>query len=78
MITIVETLIEMLVVLGTSRWGWIGVALGFAASFLVWEALPPFPARGVLAAIAFLVVFMLCAWRELGRRGRTEGGRDGE
>jgi hypothetical protein len=67
MFTVLADLLDLLLVLGTSVWGWLGVAAGFGAAFLVWSLVDPQPARGVLSAVAFLATFMLFAWQELGK-----------
>lgn len=65
MLTILESLFELLLVIGTSIWGWAGIALGFVTAYFVWTGLSSSDARGPVSAIAFLVVFMICAGQEL-------------
>ena len=71
MLNILEGLLEVLLVLGTSAWGWLGVALGFGAAFVSWELLASSVMRGPVSAAAFVVVFMACAWQEL-RHGKRK------
>ncbi len=63
----VDELIGLLVTLGTSVWGWLGVALGFAAAYLVWEGLHAHQVRGAASAVVFVTVFLVCVWQELRR-----------
>ena len=67
MFTVLGDLLDLFLVLGTSVWGWLGVVGGFGAAFLAWSLLEPQPARGVVSALSFAVVFMLFAWQELGK-----------
>jgi hypothetical protein len=68
MFTVLGDLLDLLLVLGTSVWGWLGVAAGFGAAFLAWSVVEPQPARGLASAVAFIATFMLFAWQELGKR----------
>jgi O-antigen ligase len=69
-LNILEILLELLLVLGTSVWGWLGVVLGFSAGFASWELMAASSARVAVSAVTFVAaVFMVCAWQEL-RRGR--------
>jgi hypothetical protein len=68
-LNILEGLLELLLVLGTSVWAWLGVVLGFCAAFASWELMAASSARAPVSAVAFVAVFMVCAWQEL-RRGR--------
>ena len=65
MINVLEGLLDLLLVLGTSLWGWLGVALGFGAAFLSWNLLAESATRGPVSAFAFLAIFVVCAWQEL-------------
>jgi hypothetical protein len=67
MFTVLSDFLDLLLVLGTSVWGWIGVVGGLGAAFLAWSVVEPQPARGAASAIAFVVTFMLFAWQELGK-----------
>ena len=64
----VDDLINLLLTLGTSVWGWLGLLLGFAAAYLTWEGLPTLQGRGALSAVVFVAVFMVFAWQEIGRK----------
>ena len=67
MFTVLGDLLDLLLVLGTSVWGWLGVVVGFGAAFLAWSVVEPQPARGLVSAVAFVVTFMLFAKQELGK-----------
>lgn len=60
-----QDLLEQLLVLGTSKWAWLGVAAGLLGAWLVWLALAGVPGRAALSALAFGGLFMVCAWQEL-------------
>ena len=68
MLTLLNDLLELFLVLGASKWGWLGVAFGLAASFAAWSLIEPQPEKAVVSAIAFVAVFMAFAWQELGKR----------
>ncbi len=65
MFDLVEGLLDLLQVLGTSKWGWLGLALGAGTAFLCWQLLSESSARGPVSALAFVVTFALCVWQEL-------------
>jgi O-antigen ligase len=69
MLNMLGGLLELLLVLGTSVWGWLGVALGFGAAFVSWELLAQSSLRVPASAMAFVTVFMACAWQEV-RHGK--------
>jgi hypothetical protein len=62
---VLETLLNTLLVLGTSVWGWLGLAAGFFAAYVVWSVLHPSVSSGAAAAVAFAAVFAVFAWQEL-------------
>lgn len=65
MLTILGDLLDFLLVLGTSVWGWFGVVGGFCAAFLAWSVVEPQPFRGMVSVVAFIATFMLFAWQEI-------------
>jgi hypothetical protein len=68
MLSVLETLVDTLLVLGKSIWGWLGVVIGLAASWLVWSYAGNSTPRGPLAAATFALVFMLFCWQELRKK----------
>lgn len=68
MLAVLETLLNTLLVLGTSIWGWLGLAAGFVAGYIAWSVLQPSPSAGPAAAVAFVSVFAAFAWQELRKR----------
>jgi uncharacterized membrane protein YhhN len=71
MLSIAEGLLHLLLIIGTSAWGWLGVVLGLGASFLSWELMSSSGMRGPVSAVVFVLVFMVCAWQEL-RHGKRQ------
>ena len=67
MITVLEDLLNFLLVLGTSLWGWAGVVFGLLAGWGTWH-FSPLSWRAPAAAFAFFLVFMVLAWQESRRR----------
>jgi hypothetical protein len=68
MFSVLESLLNTLLVIGTSVWGWLGLVAGFACAFMVWHLMETSTARAPAAAVAFIVVFMLFYWQELGKK----------
>jgi len=79
MFSVLESLLNTLLVIGTSVWGWLGLIAGFGGAFVVWHLLGTSPARAPAAAVAFVGIFMVIYWRELGKKWLRcfARGRDG-
>ena len=68
MLSLLETLLNTLLVIGTSVWGWLGLAAGFGGAFLVWHALESLAVRAPAAAFAFVIIFMAFYWQEIRKK----------
>jgi hypothetical protein len=68
MLSLLNDLFELFLVLGSSKWGWLGVGFGLVASFAAWSLIEIQPEKAVASAVAFVLVFMAFAWQELGKR----------
>lgn len=68
MLSIVETLMNTLLVIGTSIWGWIGLAAGLGGAFIVWHVLVASEARAPIAALTFVILFMVISWQEIRKK----------
>jgi hypothetical protein len=44
----------------SSKWGLVGLLLGFAAAFVVWHIAASSPHQVQFAAIAYVAVFIFC------------------
>lgn len=63
-----DDLLSLILVLGTSVWGWLGLMLGLAAAYVAWEVLATLQSRSIASTVVFVGVFMVCAWQELRRK----------
>ncbi len=68
MLSVLETLLNTLLVIGTSVWGWLGLAAGFGGAFLAWHALESSAVRAPTAAIAFVAIFIAFYWQEMRKK----------
>ena len=68
MLSVIEALLNTLLVIGTSLRGWIGLLAGFTGAFLVWHAMESFTVRGPASAVAFIAIFMAIYWREVKKK----------
>ena len=68
MLSVLEALLNTLLVIGTSLWGWIGLLAGFGGAILVWHALESFTVRGPASAVAFIAIFIAIYWREIQKK----------
>ena len=68
MFSVLESLLNTLLVIGTSVWGWLGLIAGFGGAFVVWHLLDTSPARAPASAVAFIGIFMVIYSRELGKK----------
>ncbi len=68
MLSVLETLLNTLLVIGTSVWGWLGLAAGFGGALLVWHAFESSAARTPAAAFAFVIIFMAFYWQEMRKK----------
>ena len=66
--TAFDTFLDLLLVLATSKWAWIGVASGLACSYLVWRVADGHSSQVLASAAAFAVVFMAFAWQDLRKK----------
>ena len=70
MLSILNNLFELLLVLGSSKWGWLGLLFGLVISFSTWSLIESQLEKAAVSAIAFVAVFMAFAWQELGKRNK--------
>jgi thiol:disulfide interchange protein len=68
MLSVLGEILDLFLVLGKSKWGWLGLAGGLASAFAAWLVVESQPERSICSAVAFLVAFMALAWQELGKR----------
>ena len=68
MLSVLETLLDILLVVGTSIWGWLGLVAGLCGDFLVWHVLESTSARAPVAAFAFIIIFMAIYWQEFRKK----------
>ena len=68
MFSVLESLLNTLLVIGTSVWGWLGLIAGFGGAFAVWHLMGASAARAPAAAVAFVGIFMVIYWREIGKK----------
>lgn len=68
MLSVLEALLDTLLVLGTSIWGWLGLVAGLGSAFLVWRVLETSEARAAAAAISFILVFIAFSWQEIKKK----------
>ena len=68
MLSVLETLLNALLVIGTSVWGWLGLVAGFGGGFLVWHTLDAPSTRAPAAALAFIIIFMAFYWQEIKKK----------
>jgi len=65
MFTILSDLLELFLVLGSSKWVWLGLVVGALASYLVWSLIALSPEKEVLSALSFFAVWAAIASIEL-------------
>jgi len=68
MLSVLESLLNTLLVVGTSVWGWLGLVAGLGGAFLVWHTLESSAARAPAAAFAFVIIFMAISWQEIRKK----------
>ena len=68
MLSVLETLLNTLLVVGTSVWGWLGLIGGLGSAFLVWNTLESSLARAPAAAFTFVIIFMAIYWQEVRKK----------
>ena len=66
--SVIDALLNALLVIGTSFWGWLGLAAGFGGAFLIWHTLESSAARVPAAAVAFIIIFMAIYWQEIKKK----------
>jgi hypothetical protein len=58
MLAVLENLLNTLLVIGTSLWGWLGLVAEFGGALLIWHTLELSAYRAPTAALGFITIFV--------------------
>ena len=68
MLSVLETLLNTVLVVGASVWGWLGLIGGLGGAFFVWHTLDSSQVRAPAAAFTFAIIFMVVYWQEIKKK----------
>jgi hypothetical protein len=68
MLSVLETLLNTLLVIGTSLWGWLGLVAGSGGAFLIWHTLEASASRAPTTALGIIIIFVAIYWQEMRKK----------